>query len=126
MDIPKSDLRVERVRGTGPGGQHRNRTASAVRLTHLPTGLQAYADERSQHRSYQKALKVLKERLAASQAATEARKRKEDRDRKVREAGPHRRSYDQTSNRVTDHRSGVKRLFDDVVRKGNLDDLLDF
>lgn len=69
---------------------------------------------------------MLKERLAAAEDASAARKRKADRDRKVRNAGPHRRTYDQTANRVTDHRTGVKRLFDDVVRKGNLDDLLDF
>lgn len=124
MNIPKSDLKIERVSGSGPGGQHRNRTASAVRLTHLPTGIQAYADERSQHHSYRKAMKVLVERLEAEVNQKAADAKKADRDRKVRES-VRVRTYNQFRGEVIDHRTGIKRRFDDVVRRGDLDDLLD-
>lgn len=55
MKFNKSDCKVETMRGTGPGGQHRNKTDSAVRITHLPTGVSAYCDERSQAVSKRKA-----------------------------------------------------------------------
>lgn len=124
MNIPKSDIKIETMRGSGPGGQHRNKTDSCVRATHVPTGLSVTIDGRSQHKNRRAALKALSEALRASQEAESAAQKKAERDRKVRYSRRV-RTYDQTNNRVTDHRSGLKRRFDDVVRRGNLDDLLD-
>lgn len=124
MSIPKSELKIERVRGTGPGGQHKNKTCSAVRITHIPTGLQAYADERSQRQSYDQAMKCLEARIQGQRDQKVAARKKADRDRRVQETRTV-RTYNECRNEVVDHRSKVKMRFDDVVKRGNLNDLLD-
>jgi len=78
--IPKADLRIETMRGTGQGGQHRNKTSSAVRITHTPTGITAYADERSQHHSRKIAMKTLKTRLRQHNQRLKDEKKKARRD----------------------------------------------
>jgi len=65
FSIPQSDLRFETIRGQGAGGQHRNTRDTAVRVTHIPTGTNAYADGRSQHRNKENAIAVLGARLKA-------------------------------------------------------------
>lgn len=124
MNIPKRDLKFEYMRGTGPGGQHKNKTDSKVRITHIPTGTQASADERSQHRSKKMAMKELISRLEGIGDDRAAKARKDDRDRKIREA-VRVRTYNKCRNEVTDHRSGLKRTFDDVLKRGNIGDFLD-
>lgn len=79
-DIPKSEIRIETVRGQGPGGQHRNTTESAVKVTHIPTGITAYCDGRNQHRNRQNAMAVLSARI--SEKRSERRSEKENRNRK--------------------------------------------
>lgn len=124
MNIPKSDLKYEYMRGQGPGGQHKNKTDSKVRITHLPTGLQASCDERSQHQSKKKALRELERRIVAQGDGVAAEQRKADRDRKIRES-PRVRTYNSHSGRVTDHRTGIERNFRDTVKGATIQDFLD-
>lgn len=124
MRIPKKDLRITIARGSGKGGQAVNKTNNAVRIVHLPTGTEAYAHERSQGKSRKVALQLLECKLADADAAEAAAARKADRDRKVRDT-VRVRTYDQTANRVTDSRSKIKRGFDDVVRRGRIQDILE-
>jgi peptide chain release factor 1 len=125
--IEPNDLRIDVYRSSGPGGQSVNTTDSAVRITHLPTGLVVTCqDEKSQHKNKAKALKVLRSRLLdrkiAEQEAERARERRTqvgtgDRSAKIR-------TYNFPQNRVTDHRIGLTvHGLEDVLR-GELDDLI--
>ena len=127
VEIESSDLRVDVFRSSGPGGQSVNTTDSAVRITHLPTGLVVSCqDEKSQHKNKAKALKVLRSRLLdrriAEQEASRARERKlqvgtGDRSAKIR-------TYNFPQNRVTDHRIGLSLYGLEDLLAGELDDLL--
>lgn len=124
MNIPDSDLIVERTRGQGPGGQHRNKTSSCIKLTHIPTGITVTEDGRNQHANLRKAKKTLVKRIKQAQAADAAAAKKADRDRKVA-SSTRVRTYDKSANRVVDHRTGMKRTFDEVVKNGNIQDFLE-
>ncbi len=126
IEIKPEDLRVDVYRASGAGGQHVNKTDSAVRLTHLPTGLVvASQEERSQHKNKAKALRVLRAHLLALQ-----RRQAEDRQGAERRAqigsgerSERIRTYNFPQNRLTDHRihytaHGLEKIMD-----GNLDDL---
>lgn len=127
VEIEASDLKIDVFRSSGPGGQSVNTTDSAVRITHLPTGLVVTCqDEKSQHKNKAKALKVLRSRLldrqVAAQEAERARERRlqvgtGDRSAKIR-------TYNYPQNRVTDHRINltVHRL--EAVLGGDLDELV--
>ncbi|MSR22248.1 MAG: peptide chain release factor 1 [Gemmatimonadetes bacterium] len=127
VQIDPGDLRIDVFRSSGPGGQSVNTTDSAVRVTHLPTGLVVSCqDEKSQHKNKAKALKVLRSRLldrkVAEQEAGRARARKAqvgtgDRSGKIR-------TYNFSQNRVTDHRIGLTLHKLDEVLDGGLDELL--
>ena len=128
MEIPESDLRVERFRASGAGGQHVNVTDSAVRITHIPTGtVVTCRNERSQHRNYAIALKLLKAKLK--------HKREMERDARLREAysakgeidfGRRDRSYFlHPETRVVDERTGYKSADVMSVLDGELDPLIE-
>lgn len=124
IDISDKDLRIDVYRSSGPGGQSVNTTDSAVRVTHIPTGMVVTCqDEKSQHKNKAKALSVLKARmLAAKQEEADAERRDEiksqigsgDRSEKIR-------TYNFPQARVTDHRIGLTIYQIDSVMKGDFD-----
>jgi peptide chain release factor 1 len=127
IELRPDDLRIETCRAGGAGGQHVNKTESAVRIVHLPTGLVVQCqDERSQIRNREKALRVLRARLLdrqrAAAAAAEADTRRSqvgsgDRSERIR-------TYNFPQNRVTDHRVNLTLHTLDRVMEGELDDLV--
>ena len=128
VQIGEKDLRVDVFRASGPGGQSVNTTDSAVRLTHLPTGLVVQCqDEKSQHKNKAKALKVLKARLYERQLAEQMA---EQRDMRLSQVGTGDRSekirtYNFPQTRITDHRIGLTKHNLAAVLEGNLDEIID-
>ena len=128
IDINESDLKIDTFRSSGAGGQHVNKTSSAIRVTHLPTGLVVECqDERSQHKNKDKALKVLRSRLydieKQKQEAEVARDRKNqvgtgDRSERIR-------TYNYPQGRLTDHRIGLTLYRLEQVLNGDLDEVID-
>ncbi|MFB0976595.1 MAG: peptide chain release factor 1 [Myxococcota bacterium] len=128
VEIDPQDLRIDVMRAGGPGGQSVNTTDSAVRITHLPTGLVVQCqDEKSQHKNKAKAMKVLGSRLLDLETervnAERASERKEqvgtgERSEKIR-------TYNFPQNRITDHRAGITLHKLDSVLEGDLKELLD-
>jgi len=130
FDIDPKDLQIDTYRSSGAGGQHVNKTESAIRITHLPTGVVVECqDERSQHKNKDKAMKILRSKLyeaeQARQHAAIAAERKSqvgsgDRSERVR-------TYNFPQNRVTDHRltGDVKNFNIASIINGDLDELVD-
>ena len=128
VQIDESDLQIDVFRSSGPGGQSVNTTDSAVRVTHVPTGLVvAMQDEKSQLQNKQKALRVLRSRLL--QAEQERASAEQSALRRGQVGGGDRsekiRTYNMKENRVTDHRIGLTLYKLDRVLAGELDELSD-
>lgn len=126
--IDPTELRIDVMRAGGPGGQSVNTTDSAVRITHLPTGLVVQCqDEKSQHKNKAKAMKVLRSRLLELEQERAAQERSEARRSQVGtgERSEKIRTYNFPQSRITDHRAGVTLHKLDDVLEGNLDELLD-
>jgi peptide chain release factor 1 len=126
--IEEKDLRVDVYRSSGPGGQSVNTTDSAVRLTHLPTGLVVTCqDERSQIKNRAKALRVLKARLLERAQEEQAAAIAADRRSQVGtgERSERIRTYNFPQGRVTDHRINVTLHRLPAVLEGDLDELID-
>lgn len=128
IEINPADLRVDTFRASGAGGQHVNRTDSAVRLTHLPTGVVVECqDERSQHKNKAKAMSVLQSRLQA--AEDERRRQEEQSTRRSLVASGDRseriRTYNYPQGRVSDHRINLTLYRLEEVLEGALDLILD-
>lgn len=128
IEINPADLKIDTFRSSGAGGQHINKTSSAIRITHLPSGMVVECqDERSQYKNKDKAMKVLKSRLLSikqqEQAGAIAADRKSqvgtgDRSERIR-------TYNYRENRVTDHRIGLTLYQLDSIVNGMLDVLID-
>jgi peptide chain release factor 1 len=126
--INPEELRIDVFRSSGPGGQHVNKTESAVRITHLPTGLVVTCqDEKSQHKNKAKAMKVLMSRLLDLQIKEQQAKITEERRGMVGSGDRSEkiRTYNFPQSRVTDHRIGLTLYRLDTVLQGNLDLILD-
>jgi len=126
--IDPKDLKIESFRASGAGGQYVNTTDSAVRITHLPTGLVvSIQDERSQHKNREKALKVLRAKLYEKQKAETEAQIKEARRKQVGtgERSEKIRTYNFPQNRVTDHRINKSWHNLDLILEGELDEIID-
>ena len=120
MNINSKDLKIEYMRGKGPGGQHKNKTDSACRITHIPTGISAYADTRNQHLSRRKAMQILEERLRKHREEMLAKDKKARRDHAIHNT-ERIRTYDFSRGIVTDHRTGKVASLKNILEKGRLD-----
>lgn len=128
MSLNPADLRIDVYRAGGAGGQHVNKTESAVRITHIPTGIVvACQDERSQHKNKAKALKVLQARLSTFQREKTESEQSQMRREMVGtgERAEKVRTYNYPQNRVTDHQVQVTLSKLDMVMEGDLDDIVD-
>ncbi len=124
--VDPNDLKIDVYRSTGPGGQSVNTTDSAVRITHLPTGIVvAMQDEKSQIQNRAKAMQVLRARLLKAEQDRQAAEQSEQRRSQVGGGGRSEkiRTYNYKENRVTDHRIGLTLYKLDKVLMGELDDL---
>ncbi len=121
--IRPEDLEVETMTAGGPGGQHQNKTASAVRMTHLPTGVVVVCrDERSQHKNRAKALRLLRSRLY-DQAEAKVNSERAEQRRTLIGSGDRSqriRTYNFPQNRMTDHRIGLTLYNLDRIIMGDL------
>ncbi len=128
VEINPNDLQIDTYRSGGAGGQHVNKTESAIRITHIPTGLVVQCqDERSQHKNRDKAMRVLKSRLLelyqSKAAEAEADERKSqvgsgDRSERIR-------TYNFPQSRVTDHRIGLTLYKLEAFLDGDMDEVID-
>jgi peptide chain release factor 1 len=128
IEIEDNDLRVDVYRSTGPGGQSVNTTDSAVRITHLPTGVTvAMQDEKSQIQNRARAMQVLRARLYEQERAKQEAAQAKERRAQVGSGGRSDkiRTYNYKDNRVTDHRIGLTLHKLDRVLLGDLDELVD-
>ena len=128
LELDPKDLQIDVFRSSGAGGQHVNKTSSAIRVTHLPTGMVVECqDERSQYKNKDKALRVLRARLLdrkvqeqSDRIASERRSQVGSGDRSERI-----RTYNFPQGRVTDHRIGLTLYKIESILNGDLDELLD-
>ena len=127
IEVNPSDIRIDTYRSSGAGGQHVNTTDSAVRITHIPTGIVVTSSEKSQHQNRAIALQVLRTRLydmersRADEARAAARKGQVgsgDRSERIR-------TYNFPQGRVTDHRINLTLYRLDAVLAGDLDEFID-
>ncbi len=127
IDIPASDIRIDTMRASGAGGQHVNTTDSAVRITHIPTGIVVTSSEKSQHQNRAIAMEVLRSRLydlerrkaeAERAAARKSQVGSGDRSERIR-------TYNFPQGRMTDHRINLTLYKLDQVMAGDLDEVID-
>ncbi|HEY8414529.1 MAG TPA: peptide chain release factor 1 [Thermaerobacter sp.] len=128
VEINPDDLEIDTFSASGPGGQHVNKTESAVRITHKPTGIVVTCqDERSQHKNRARALKILRARLLDYYTRRQQQELSEQRRVQVGsgERSEKIRTYNFRENRVTDHRIGLTLYRLDEIMDGDLDELID-
>lgn len=128
IDIPAEEIRLDLYRASGPGGQKVNKTESAVRLTHLPTGIVVQSqDERSQPRNKEKAMRVLRARLLDHYREKEATQTADSRRAQIGtgDRSERIRTYNFPQNRMTDHRIHLTLYRLDQVVEGDLDEMIE-
>ena len=128
VDIKESDIRIDITRSSGAGGQHVNRTESAVRMTHIPTGIVVFSQtQRSQIQNREKAYQILKSRVYDYYQSIEDEKNGKERKSKIGtgDRSEKIRTYNYPQNRVTDHRIGFTTKQLDRVMEGELDEIID-
>lgn len=128
VEIRPEDIRVDVYRSSGPGGQSVNTTDSAVRVTHIPTGMVVTCqDEKSQHKNKAKALRILRSRLLEMER--ESQKEEIDQERRIQIGSGERseriRTYNFPQNRVTDHRINLTLYHLESVLEGELDEIIE-
>lgn len=128
LEIDPNDLKIDTFRSSGAGGQHINKTSSAIRITHIPTGTVVECqDERSQYKNKDKALKVLKSRLLKEKQDKQASEIAADRKSQVGtgDRSERIRTYNYPQGRLTDHRIGLTLYKLEDILNGNLDEVID-
>ncbi|MEG0541229.1 MAG: peptide chain release factor 1 [Angelakisella sp.] len=128
LDIDPKDLKIDTFRSSGAGGQHINKTSSAIRVTHLPTGTVVECqDERSQYKNKDKALRVLRSRLLAAKQEAQDAQIASDRRSQVGtgDRSERIRTYNYPQGRVSDHRINLTLYRLDAVLNGALDEIID-
>lgn len=128
VEINPNDLVIETHRATGAGGQHINKTDSAVRITHTPTGISVNCqDGRSQHDNKDKAMRLIRARIFEHHKAEQAAKESEIRQSKIGSGDRSEkiRTYNYPQNRVSDHRIGLTLQKLDIIMDGKLDEIID-
>ncbi|WP_024789799.1 peptide chain release factor 1 [Lebetimonas sp. JH292] len=129
LEIDQKDLRIDVMRAGGAGGQHVNKTESAVRITHIPTGITvSMQDERSQQRNKDKAMQILKARVYEYYEEKRAAETKENRKSQVGsgDRSERIRTYNYPQNRITDHRIGLTLYrLEQIMNEGLFDEIID-
>ncbi|RPE71625.1 peptide chain release factor 1 (bRF-1) [Pacificibacter maritimus] len=127
IDIQPNDIRIDTMRASGAGGQHVNTTDSAVRITHLPTGIIVVSAEKSQHRNREIAMNVLKARLYDAERQKIHDERSADRKSQVGsgDRSERIRTYNFPQGRLSDHRINLTLYKLDAVMAGDLDEIID-
>ncbi|WP_424931477.1 peptide chain release factor 1 [Amaricoccus macauensis] len=127
IDIPASDIRIDTMRASGAGGQHVNTTDSAVRITHIPTGIVVTSSEKSQHQNRAQAMQVLRARLFDMERQRQDSERAADRKGQVGsgDRSERIRTYNFPQGRITDHRIGLTLYKLDQVIQGDLDEVVE-
>ena len=126
IDIPPGDIRIDTMRASGAGGQHVNTTDSAVRITHLPTGIVVTSSEKSQHQNRARAMQVLRARLYDLERQRRDAARAADRKGQVGsgDRSERIRTYNFPQGRLTDHRIGLTLYKLDQVMQGDLGEVI--
>ncbi len=127
IEVNPNDLRIDTMRSSGAGGQHVNTTDSAVRITHVPSGIVVTSSEKSQHRNREIAMQVLRTRLFDIERQKAEDERSADRKSQVGsgDRSERIRTYNFPQGRLTDHRIGLTLYKLDAVMAGDLDDIID-
>lgn len=128
IEIRDQDIKWERMRAGGAGGQHVNKTESAVRIWHIPTGLEVKCqDERSQHKNYDRALRILRSRLYEMQQQKLHQERAAERRKQIGSGDRNERirTYNFPQNRLTDHRINLNLYKLDAIIAGHLEEVIE-
>jgi peptide chain release factor 1 len=128
FEINPADLQIDTFRASGAGGQHINKTESAIRITHIPTGVIVECqDERSQHKNKDKALKVLRSRLYEAELQKQQEAIAADRKSQVGtgDRSERIRTYNFPQGRVSDHRIGLTLYKLEAIMNGDIDEIID-
>lgn len=125
-ELKQSDIEVQTTRGSGPGGQHRNKNDTAVKIIHKPTGLQIYMNGKSQHQNKKQGLRILTEKVRQYYQSEATEKYNSNRHQQLgtKGRGNKIRTYNFKKHRVVDHQLGTKTSRIEDVMSGNFDLIL--